>query len=55
MTEIYVSIVQFFIVDLKKKKKTGASASTVSVVILGREREEEEGDVGNWKENEVKQ
>ena len=54
MTEIYVSIVQFFIVDLKKKK-TGASASTVSVVILGREREEEEGDVGNWKENEVKQ
>ena len=55
-TEIYVSNVQFFIVDLKKKKKNGASAFMVSMVILGREKMKKVTlDLRNWKENEIKQ
>ena len=53
---------QFFIVDLKKIKKKEKKKKKdwcfclycVGGDIGEREREEEEGDVGNWKENEVK-
>ena len=51
LPKIYVSNVQFFIVDLKK---IGASASTMSVVILGREKKKVTLELKNWKENEIK-